>query len=71
MDVATILMRTRYVIVLNVVLKVSIDGKNFNIRMVEDGHGPLRLSLSTNEHSKLDTSNSYTCSDNWHSGEDV
>ncbi|KAI5386962.1 hypothetical protein KIW84_073200 [Lathyrus oleraceus] len=71
MDVAAILMRTRYAIVLNVVLKVSIDGKNFNIRTVEDGHGPLRVSLSTNEHSKLDTSNSYTCSDNWPSGEDV
>ncbi|XP_058783008.1 uncharacterized protein LOC131657654 [Vicia villosa] len=45
-DVARILIRTKYCLVLNETYNISINDNVFRIKVVEDNHGPLRISLN-------------------------
>lgn len=45
MDVARILIRTKYCMVLNEYYNISINDGVFMIKVVEDSHGPMRIAV--------------------------
>lgn len=56
MDVARILVRTKYSLVLNQTFNVEINDKVYSIKMVEDMHGPKRLVVLISRNDEEDLS---------------
>ncbi|XP_058733452.1 uncharacterized protein LOC131605070 [Vicia villosa] len=64
MDVARILIRTKYCLVLNETYNISINDNVFRIKVVEDNHGPLRIALN-HEGKIMESKDSDEVSEEW------
>lgn len=65
MGVAKLLVRTRCYMVLNETFIVKIDENLFKLKVMEDTHGPLRISLPDERNSSMEPSSLDTNSDGW------
>lgn len=69
MDVARILLRTKFSLVLNEAFNVNINGNMFNFKVVMDPHEPLRICLPLGLENNLYSPKPNTFSDEWISKE--
>lgn len=53
LDVAIIIMSTKYCLVLNETYNIAINEVTFNIKVMEDGHAPMRISVLSNKHNNI------------------
>lgn len=65
MDVARILVRTKCFMVLNETFNVKINGNFFNLKVVEDAYGPLRINLLLGWQNHPNSSKLETNSNKW------
>lgn len=63
LSLARILIRTKYYLVLNQTYNISINDIFFNIKVVEDVHGPMRIALNSNRNKNKTDEESLDSSD--------